>query len=187
MTASTSLAEAGLLEPLGGFHWRRADTLALLGLAVVLTLAYYPMSLEGKIPLDRDTLTFFYPLLSCFEEPRVTFWNPYQLGGCSLIANPQAAMFYPPNWIFFVLPTDVGLTLSTLGHYYLAAVGMYLLARFSRLSVSAALVAALVFCLGGYMTSRLVLRPLLLSAAWFTFVFLCYLYAHYRGGLLGYL
>ncbi len=187
MTRSSPLVETVSFEPLGGFRWGRADTLAVIGIAVVLVLAYYPMTLQGKIPLDRDTLTYFYPLLSCFDQPRVTSWNPYQLGGCSLLANPQAALFYPPNWIFFVLPTDIGLILSTVGHYYLAALGIYLLARFSRLSVSAALVAAFAFCLGGYMTSRLMLRPLLLSAAWFPWVFLCYLYAHYRGVFLGYL
>jgi len=180
--------ETGSIAPsLAGFRWRRADTAAVFGLALILLAAYYPMSLFGRIPLDRDTLTFFYPLLSHLQSADWSLWNVYQLAGSSFVADPQAALFYPPNWIFFFLPTSVGFIVSTLGHYYLAALGIYLLARFSRLSVLSALVAALVFALGGYMSSRLLLRPLLLSAAWFPFVFLCYLYGHYRNVLLGYL
>ena len=113
MTQSSPLAEPASFEPLGGFRWGRADTLAVIGIAVVLVLAYYPMTLQGKIPFDRDTLTYFYPLLSCFDSPTVWLWNPYQLGGCGMIDDPQAGLFYPPNWIFFILPTDVGFIVST--------------------------------------------------------------------------
>ncbi len=172
---------------MAGFVWHRADTLAALGLAAAVLLAYYPMAIEGKIPLDRDTLTFFYPFLSLFHGSDSLLWNPWQQGGCSFAANPQAALAYPPNWFLFFVPLPAGYIVSTLAHYYLAALGMYLLARFSRLPVLPALVAAFTFSLGGYMASRLLLRPLMLSAAWFPYVFLCYLYAHYRNVLLGYL
>lgn len=186
-SSGKALLSSPTQSPMGGFRWTRADSLALAALAVVILLAFYPMALEGKIPLDRDTLTFYYPLASAFQEPDIWLWNPWQLGGCSFIADPQSALFYPPNWIFLILPTGWGYIISMLGHYYLAAVGMYLLARFCRLSVSSALVSVLVFCLGGYLVSRLLLRPLLMSAAWFPYVFLCFLYGHYRNILLGYL
>ncbi len=124
---------------MAGFAWRRADTLAALGLAGAILLAYYPMAFEGKIPLDRDTLTFFYPLLSLFHGSDSLLWNSWQQGGCSFVANPQAALAYPPNWFLFFVPLPAGYIVSTLGHYYLAALGMYLLARFSRLPVLPAL------------------------------------------------
>lgn len=174
-------------EVFGGFSWKSTDTLSVLMIAVALVVAYYPLAVFGKIPLDRDNIAFFYPMLSCFKEPGGWFWNPFQQAGCSLIANPQAALHYPPNWIFFVLPLRLGYIISTLGHYYLAGIGVYLLARFCRLRTLSALVAAFVYCLGGYLAARLLLRPLLLSAAWFPLLFLCYLFGHHRRQTIGYL
>lgn len=173
--------------PLKGFEWGRSDTICTLTIIAVLVIAYFPMVFLGRIPLDRDNITFFYPLLIGFKQSSLNGWNPYQLAGCSFVANPQAALFYPPNWIFFLLPVDSAFMLSTVGHYFLAGFGMYLLARFSRLSPLAALISAFVFCLGGYMSCRLLLRPLLLSAAWFPLVFLFFLYGHHRKLLLGHL
>jgi hypothetical protein len=186
-SSQPSEPENGHCRDFAFFQWRKTDTLSLLLVALLLLGVLYPMAFLGRVPHDRDTLLFFYPLLSVFEQPQVGLWNPYQLAGGSLAADPQAALFYPPNWIFFLLPTTAGYLVSTIGHYWLAALGVYLLARFSRQTPGPALAAACVFVLGGYMASRLILRPLLLSAAWYPFIFLGFLYGHYRNKGLGFL
>jgi CheY-like chemotaxis protein len=143
-----------------------ARILVVVAIPFLLCLYLFPVAVQGKMPADRDNVCFYYPLLSIFQWDGIPTWNPYELAGSSLVANPQAALFYPPNWVLPFLPRGLGFRLTTLMHYVWAGLGAYFLARRLRLGMASSFMAAVTLMLGGYLQSRILLRPLLLSAAW---------------------
>jgi hypothetical protein len=101
---------------------------------------------------------------------RVPLWNPYTFSGSPFLADIQSAIFYPPSLATILLSAPWGysvfaLELEAIAHFFLAGVFMYLFAR--RLAFRyappgqgrawrqrcAALLAAITFTYGGYLTS----------------------------------
>jgi len=162
-----------------------ARILVVAGL-VALTLVYLsPVAFQGRIPADRDNLCFYFPLLTVFQWDGIPTWNPYELSGSSLVANPQTALLYPPNWVLPFVPWAVGYALTTLAHYVWAGLGAYLLGRRLGIGRLPAFFAAVTFLLGGYLQCRLLVRPLLLSAAWMPWAMALFLGALRGGSPLG--
>ncbi|MFQ5409420.1 MAG: hypothetical protein ACE5FI_13485, partial [Anaerolineales bacterium] len=87
----------------------------------------------------------------------IPLWNPYLFAGVPLLANPQPAFFYPPNWILFVaqLPLNVGLAWLSAFHLGWIALGMYLWARGADMRPSAASVAAATLAYSGFIAVRI--------------------------------
>ncbi|HEV1998592.1 MAG TPA: hypothetical protein VGR61_10740, partial [Candidatus Dormibacteraeota bacterium] len=80
------------------------------------------------------------------------WWNPYVFAGNPFFANSQAALLYPPNLLYGLLPTDRATTVLILGHTLWAGLGAYLLARRSplRLGLAPAMLAAIGFAFSGF-------------------------------------
>jgi len=107
---------------------------ALAGLvfALITFVAYFP-TLFGKVPFSRDMVlqfpawydaarsepwqhyanigdlvTAFYPArvfaARAVREAAIPLWNPYFLGGVPFLASPQSSLFYPPNFLYYMLP-----------------------------------------------------------------------------------
>ncbi|MCC7495284.1 MAG: hypothetical protein IT204_23245 [Fimbriimonadaceae bacterium] len=94
-------------------------------------------------------------------------WNPYQLNGYAFCGNGQSALWYPPNWLCFgLLPVADGFRLTAVLHLWLAATGAWLLARQLGAGRPGALLAGLVYGLGGFNVTWLLLPTLVSSAAW---------------------
>ncbi|MDR3710244.1 MAG: hypothetical protein P4L33_18260 [Capsulimonadaceae bacterium] len=55
-----------------------------------------------------DPLFQFYPsrkfLRDSLREGTLPLWNPLSLSGTPFAADDQSAIFYPPNWLFAILP-----------------------------------------------------------------------------------
>ncbi len=90
---------------------------------------------------------------------RLPLWNPYTYAGAPFWADVQSAVLYPFSLLTLGLSglTAAGfslfaLELEAIFHFWLAGLFMYLLARRVTQSRGAALVAALVFAFGGYLT-----------------------------------
>ena len=62
---------------------------------------------------------------------QLPLWNPYLFAGTPLLANPQPAFLYPPNWILLLpgLPLNVGLSWLSAFHLAWLLGGMYVWAR----------------------------------------------------------
>jgi hypothetical protein len=83
-------------------------------------------------------------------------WNPDNMLGAPFIGNDQSGIFYPANWLYFLLPSPWMLVVLAWVRLFLAAVGAYLLARqVARVSPIAAGVAALTYAFGPFMISWL--------------------------------
>ncbi len=80
------------------------------------------------------------------QEHRLPLWNPYFAGGQPLIADPLAALFYPPTYLVLLLSLRNYYLILIIGHLVFAGLGMLLLARYAAgLSRIPALVAAISF------------------------------------------
>jgi hypothetical protein len=94
-------------------------------------------------------------------------WNPYISQGGSHIADPAALAAYVPAVLLFVLlPDTVAYNYTVLAHVWLAAAGMYLLARSWALSRGAGLAAAMAFGFSGFLVAHLQHLNIVIALAW---------------------
>ena len=151
---------------------RRWDVTAVVCLVVGMSLLYWPLitpdqARRASFP-EGDFYDQFYAFAR-YEHSRLwagelPLWNPYTFGGHPFLADIQSAVFYPPSLLVMLLsgPGEFSpqwLIAESLVHTCLGALLTYLFVRrltaFSEDSVSivAAVLSALTFGLGGYLTS----------------------------------
>jgi hypothetical protein len=93
-------------------------------------------------------------------------WNPDNMLGAPFIGNMQSAVFYPLNWPYLLWPDGSMLALRAWLKLFVAALGMYLLARqVVRVGPVGAAVAAATFTFGGFLIAWL-LYPLTGAVIW---------------------
>src|SRR5215467_1702325 len=107
---------------------------ACISTALIVSAAVYAPIFRGKIPFPAnfvfdfppfapsmpayvstiqtnigDLVTSFYPYRTLAarsaREWTLPLWNPYMLSGAPFLASAQSALFYPPNFLFYVLST----------------------------------------------------------------------------------
>jgi hypothetical protein len=117
----------------------------------------------------------FYPWRQfAFDEMsagRLPSWNPYLGAGAPLLANYQTALFYPPNWLWLLLPDPQAMSWLAVLHLVWAGIGMWLLTGLLGLSVFGRGISTLAYALSGYLVARLFSFPTVASAAWIPWVF----------------
>ncbi len=110
-------------------------------------------------------------------------WDPYRFSGNTFIGEMQTGLFYPLKLVAYLMPLDsnglfserVYNELYVLTHIF-AALFMFMLARYLRLSAFASFVAGLIFSLGGYLGNTAYPHTLD-SGIWLPFVVLFFLKA----------
>ena len=153
-------------------------------LLLLLLAALFLWRLWTLNPADRHVFAYgdfveqFYPLRRFAADElragRLPLWNPHIYSGTPALADPQWAALYPPAWLAALLPPWPPLPFATLQleaglHLALAGVFTFLFAR-RHLPTAAALLAAIVFAFGGYLTSYPPLQLAVLeTAAWLPF------------------
>ncbi|MDQ4077232.1 MAG: hypothetical protein M3220_13410, partial [Chloroflexota bacterium] len=147
--------------------WRRfaVDVGAVALLLLLVALFFW--RLWAPNPADRvafpvgDFTDQYYPLrrfvAASLADGHLPFWNPYIFGGQPGLADPQAAVLYPPallNALFWGANFPlIALELEAVAHIALAAVGAYLFVRYAlALDPLSSLAGAAVFGFGGYLT-----------------------------------
>jgi hypothetical protein len=140
------------------------DALAVVVLVLVLVCFYWGF-LVGRSYIWDDTLTEFYPGVNYFAKSiqagRFPLWFPGIRDGIPFYSDPQATVFYPPQWVLvpFVqqgrLPFLVYQRYIVL-HYLLGGLFMYAFLKQIKLSPIAALTGALVFCFSGFASLHIV-------------------------------
>lgn len=154
--------------------WR--DLACVIGLAVLPLLVFWQAATLRGVFFIHDIQYYFYPYhnvtASLLRQGELPLWNPYSFSGMPLLGDGQTAMFYPPNWLFFVLPGAAALNYALILQFSIAGVGAFLFARALNLSRAAALVAALAFMFCGFLTARVVHLSILSGAALVPWAFL---------------
>ena len=92
------------------------------------------------------------------QNGQLPLWNPYIYAGHPFLADIQAAVFYPLSLLTILLTAVKGfsyraLELEAIGHFFLAALFTYLLARRLTRCRVGGLAAAIAFAFSGYLTS----------------------------------
>lgn len=101
-------------------------------------------------------------------QGQLPLWNPYVYSGHPFLADVQSASFYPPRWITILLAGPGGFTyfaleMEAIAHVFLAGAFIFAFAWRVLKDRIAALVAAIVFAFGGYLTSYPILQLAILE------------------------
>lgn len=162
-----------------------AHRLPLVLLVVLPTILILPHLVRSEVFTLRDHFDYFQPLrwftATELQAGRLPLWNPYNASGEPWLANPQTGVFYPPAWLFVLLPFAAAYMLFLLFHVVLLGWGAYLL--FARTaSQGAALVgaAALMFC--GPVLSLMDVSNNLATLAWIPLALWCAAEGAWRRG-----
>lgn len=148
----------------------RADALAVGGIVLVGALFLHEMAVMSAVPVARDLQLFFIPhkhlVWSALQSADLPLWTPLIRTGYPVLANFQSGVFYPPHWLYAVLPFFTAFNLLIVLHLVLGGTGTYVLTRQLDLPRIASFLAALCFMLGGYFVSLVNLVNVLQTAAW---------------------
>lgn len=144
-------------------------------LALVL-LFFWKIAFTNLILARGDTFLYFYPYWDYRAQTllagQLPLWNPYLFMGAPFLANSQAGVFYPLNWPLMVFPAPVAVKISIVVHIFIAALGVYRLARALGQSALGALLSATLLALGGYLTAQVEHINQLQGLAWFPWLLL---------------
>ena len=152
------------------------------GLLFVMTVVFFaPAVFSDKTFIARDNYIFYNPrhyyAADIMKTGEIPLWNPYNACGVPFQANLQNALFYPATLIYYILPFQTGFKYYIIGHYFLAALCMFMLMRGWGKTRGAGLVAGIVFAFGGYMISLNEAIAFLAAGSWLPLVLLAHHYA----------
>ena len=123
---------------------------------------------EGWALGGADMRGLFYPwwehVRNSLFQSQVPFWDTRHFAGSPFLHNPQVAFFYPPSWLVFLLPINIGISFYYLFHLSVAGWGMARLVEQLRSAEQqpklfgaslGALAAGIAFMLGGFFATRI--------------------------------
>jgi len=129
--------------------------LIILCLAVA---ALFYRFLVGEVIFWGVPLLQFYPwremAFNALRAGRLPLWNPLAGCGAPLLANYQTAVFYPPNWLYLIIPAEYAMGLVGMVHLIWAGLGMRAYLRRLGVDRLGQGVGAISFALSGYLVSR---------------------------------
>jgi hypothetical protein len=117
-----------------------------------------PVTHPSNPGIDDQTYEFNPDMLAtrrALADGQRALWNPDQGAGRPLLASAQHAPLFPPQWLSLILPFWHSLVWVAALKLALAALGMYLLARFCGLRRGPAALSATAFAFSAYMISWL--------------------------------
>ena len=145
-----------MLWPRAQVRW--LDVAALGGLFLVVVLFMWPVWQQPgglwyapRAAFSDLTVThwpnMWFVAQTFRQHGQIPLWRSLIMGGAPFVGNPLSALFYPPNWLFLVLPVTLTFHLLIGLHLFAAGALLYGLARWGyRCSPLAASVSGL-----GYM------------------------------------
>ena len=158
--------------------WSRRETLIAFGLimaAWALAVSIWPLT--GTV-VPWDSKNQFYPTLrylgSALAHGELPLWNPYHFGGHPSAADPQSLLFTPTMLLFGWLVPEPSMQLfdvAVFAHFLPGALAFVPIFRRRGWHSAGAVVAALVFMLGGSATARLQHTGMIFSYGFFPLAF----------------
>jgi hypothetical protein len=146
------------------------DCLAGLALFFASLLFFIDLFGERYLLAERDLGPYFIPprffWVESLKQGNFPLWNPYQFSGHPFFANPQHAILYPFNALFFLFPFDVAFNAIIILHFFLGGLFTYFFLKDLKVSSTGALISGLIFMLSGYLLSVHSLLTILLSSVW---------------------
>jgi hypothetical protein len=157
MTPSTPSSQA--------LGWSRRDWAAFALLALLVALFFWRIltpNLADRASFPPGDFSYQFWAFTTFDARelsagRLPLWNPYTYAGAPFWADIQSAVFYPLSLLTLLLSGPWGFSLFALEveavfHFWLAGVFTYLFVRRLTGHRGAALLSAIAFTFGGYLT-----------------------------------
>ncbi|HEU5102436.1 MAG TPA: hypothetical protein VFU22_25610, partial [Roseiflexaceae bacterium] len=166
-TASSALPLPKAFTKMWLWRWR---TQLIVGALLLLPAVVFlrPALLRGVFYF-HDIQYYFYPYhaltAALVANGELPLWNAYAFSGIPLLGDGQTAMFYPPNWLFFLLPGNAALNYDVLIQFSIAGAGLFWFARSLGLWRLPAFLGALAYMFCGFLTARVVHLSILSGAA----------------------
>ncbi len=138
-------------------------------LLAALAALFHRLLLGEVIFWGTPMLQFFPWRKMAFETLRagqLPWWNPLVGNGAPLLANYQTAVFYPPNWLYLLIPAEHAMGLVGLLHLIWAGLGMMAYLRQLGADRLGQGIGALAFSLSGYLIGRFGFLSIVSAAAW---------------------
>ena len=161
-------------------HWLEIVFIIILAVLFSCVLFWRALAHSDGILYFSDVIHvwFFFKIftvnaLKHFGE--LPLWNPLIYSGVPFVGNPQSTLFYPPFWLFLVVPVHYCITLLFTLHIAFAGAGMYFYARKRRLSFGVSLFVSLVFILNYKVMAHVFAGHLTQTCSWsyIPWMFLC--------------
>jgi hypothetical protein len=153
--------------------WRKTfPILFLLGLAILFFLPYL---INSKIPYGGDftgsdltelNLPLRFLTAESFRNGQVPLWTNLLANGFPLLAEGQAGIFYPLNFLFIILPFSLAFNFSLILNFFLASLFIYLYCRILKISQFGSILAAVAFSFSGFFIFRIKHLNLINAAVW---------------------
>ncbi len=136
---------------------------------------------DAYMPADGGDMASFLLPLYRFAQANLRrgvlpLWNPYLYGGAPFIGESQAGLFYPINWIVWLLGPTVSyrsLEMLSVFHIWWAGMGTYLYLR-DRVARLPALAGAVAFMFSDLFIIHFGNLNLIAVAAWFPWALWAY-------------
>jgi hypothetical protein len=159
--------------------WSRRDlvvaSLAVLAFWAAAALAW---PLSGSV-VPWDSKNHFYPMLrylgAALANGELPLWNPYHFSGHPSVADPQSLLFTPTMLLFGWLVPSPSMQLFDLvvfAHFLPGAFAILWLFRRRNWHAAGAVIAAMIFILGGSASGRLQHTGIIFSYGFFPFALL---------------
>ena len=173
----TTVPELVDLEPQTRKPHVRAVALALCFLLLPTVILAGAWRLGGVSALEDDLL-YYLPIRQYIGE-RIRagewpLWNPLVGMGTSLAADPQSGLWYPPTWLFVVLPPLIAYPVTLILHFALAGWGMYRFLRALGRDTQVALLGAIGFEFCGFLIAHRAHLTIHEATAWIPWILLAW-------------
>ena len=147
--------------------------LAILALALFTIGAALFWRLTGTV-VPWDSKNHFYPMFRFLGDSLARgewpLWNPYHFSGHPTVADPQSGLFSPTMLLFaFIAPHAAMQTFDfiVLCQLMLGGIGVLMIFRRHGWHPTGAVLAAVIFMLGGSAAARLQHTGMIVSYSWF--------------------
>jgi len=127
-------------------------------------------------PMKYDIIDQAYPwrffIGECLQDGMLPLWNPYQLLGSPIHADPQSSAWYPVTWFFgYLFGYNIYLiSVDFFLHIWLAGLGMFYLARQMKFRVETALLMGMAYMLSGFFIGNAQHFMWIISGTWIPFI-----------------
>ncbi len=151
----------------------RVFRFAILGLFVFYALGLASWLFTGTV-VPWDSKNHFYAMFrflgDALQHGESPFWNPFHFGGHPAIADPQSLIFTPSMVLFALIAPKASMQVFDaviFAHLFAGGICILGLLRRWRWHPSGALLAAILFMLGGAASARLQHTGIIISYSFF--------------------
>lgn len=150
-------------------RWRCEHAIAGAVIIAAALVVFAPALARREVFTFRDHADYFTPMrlftTMHLRAGRLPLWNPYSGSGEQWLANPQTGVFYPPAWLFSLLPFATAYVLYLFLHSLILGSGAYALFRRSA-GTAAALAGSTALMFSGPVLSLLDVQNNFTTFAW---------------------